>query len=314
MALVMPKWLPADRSPKQLMPFLGAIIAGVLAIVLLVQVQQGLQLKRELQLAQRQVGELTQQTQSLTQQLDQSLGDRKRLGEQVETLRKQFGSAEAQLDAARRQAAELEEKFQQMSSERTELQTKFASLTDEHAQQQQRLRDTEEQKADLERSVTHLRQRLALLKRDYGRLQEQLNAMQSMSQVNTGVVSVSGPMTPGAAMMAQAAPASLPRLAEATMELPPIIVRKDQAGMMMPVRGRVVEVNDAHRFLVLDKGSEDGVRVGASFDLVRGSSTVGRARAVRVRPRLTACDVVKSNTPGPVHVGDLALERASAAR
>ena len=74
-------------------------------------------------------------------------------------------------------------------------------------------------------------------------------------------------------------------------------------------RGRLVEVNDTHQFVVVDKGSLDGVRIGMVFDIVRGTSTVGRAKAVRVRSNLAACDVMRSRTRGTLQVGDVVMQR-----
>lgn len=85
-------------------------------------------------------------------------------------------------------------------------------------------------------------------------------------------------------------------------------MRKDQAAIATAVRGRLVEVNDPHNFVVVDQGSQDGVRVGMAFDIVRGTNTVGRATVVRVRPHLSACDIVRAKTPGPLQSGDLAVQ------
>jgi len=94
------------------------------------------------------------------------------------------------------------------------------------------------------------------------------------------------------------------------VELPPIVVRKDQAGMSMPVRGRIVELNEPHQFIVVDKGSMDGVHVGMVLDIVRGATTIGQATVVRVRPKLSACDIVRTKTPGPLQIGDAAVQRS----
>ena len=96
-----------------------------------------------------------------------------------------------------------------------------------------------------------------------------------------------------------------------TVELPPIIVQKDLPARSIPVRGRLVEVNADHNFVIVDKGSLDGVRVGMTFDILRGNGSIGRVTAVRVRPQLTACDIVRANTPGPVQIGDLAVQSGS---
>ena len=86
------------------------------------------------------------------------------------------------------------------------------------------------------------------------------------------------------------------------------MVRKDQAQGAGPIRGRVLEVNRMHNFVVLDKGSEDGVRAGMRFDVLRAMQPVGQATVIRVRPQLAACDLVPAGTPGLVQVGDLAVQ------
>jgi hypothetical protein len=78
---------------------------------------------------------------------------------------------------------------------------------------------------------------------------------------------------------------------------------------MTPVRGKVLESNDQHHFIVIDQGSMDGVREGMVFDLLRGGAPVGRTMAVRVRPKLAACDIIRANTTGTVQVGDIAVQR-----
>ena len=92
--------------------------------------------------------------------------------------------------------------------------------------------------------------------------------------------------------------------ASRTVELSPIIVRKDQAGVASSVQGRVVEVNEAHQFVVVDQGREDGILLGMTLDVIRGTARVGRVRVVRVRPQMSACDVIRSDTVDPLQVGD----------
>ena len=103
-------------------------------------------------------------------------------------------------------------------------------------------------------------------------------------------------------------PIAAPSAISGSVELPPIIVRKDQAGMAIPVRARLLEVNEPQNFVVVDKGSADGVRVGMAFDILRGAQAVGRATVVRVRPQLSACDIIRRQTSGPLQPGDVAVQ------
>lgn len=102
---------------------------------------------------------------------------------------------------------------------------------------------------------------------------------------------------------------ALPGLASQTIELPPIVVRRQPTAWGTLVRARVVEINPSHRFIVIDQGADQGVRAGMTFELSRGGGTIGQAVAVRVRPRLSACDVVGSDVAEAVRVGDLAVQR-----
>jgi hypothetical protein len=86
--------------------------------------------------------------------------------------------------------------------------------------------------------------------------------------------------------------------------LPPIIVRKDHADVASVAQGRVVEVHEAQQFVVVDQGSQDGILLGMTLDVIRGAARVGRVRVVRVRPQMSACDIIRSDTVGPLQVGD----------
>ena len=97
-------------------------------------------------------------------------------------------------------------------------------------------------------------------------------------------------------------------MAPQTIELPPIVVSKNQAALAAPVRARLIEVNRTHQFIVIDKGSGDGVRIGMTFEILRGGGMVARAVAVRVRGRLAACDLVSSRSGGRPQVGDVVVQ------
>ena len=71
----------------------------------------------------------------------------------------------------------------------------------------------------------------------------------------------------------------------------------------------MVNVNERQRFVIIDKGSEDGVREGMAFDIVQQGSLVGRATAVRVRPKLAACTLLANGRTSPLIAGDLVVQR-----
>ena len=98
-------------------------------------------------------------------------------------------------------------------------------------------------------------------------------------------------------------------------ELPPVVVQHqsgvDRAKKPVQVHGRLLQVNESERFIVLDKGSQDGVRLGMVFNLMRGTVVIGRATVVRIRPQLSACTILRTDARGPAQVGDLAVQSGS---
>lgn len=61
----------------------------------------------------------------------------------------------------------------------------------------------------------------------------------------------------------------------------------------LPSSGRVLDVNPELEVIVLDQGSESGVRHGMEFAVVRQERWIGRIRAVDVRERISGAEVIE---------------------
>jgi len=309
--MALPRWPASGGAPKQLvLVVLGLAVAGGAAVLWKLHQQQVDQLSHQLGLSQEQVSALKDQNTQLTRQLESVRAERAGLDERLSSLRAQLVSATGDLERSQVAFNELQDRLKEFSEERTQLRRQVTSLTEERARDQQQIEELGARKAELEQSAARLRERLALLDRDYRKVAEQLAGLQTAPHPGVSVVSSYGPSATQPTGSAETNQQGLPSLIAGTVELPPIIVRKDRAGMSIPVRGRLVEVNEPHAFVVLDKGSLDGVHVGMVFDVVRGSSTVGRATVVRVRPQLSACDVLRQHTVGPLQSGDEVVQRS----
>ena len=297
-------WPSIKNSPKPIVPLFAALAIVAVGALFVGQLQQLNHLRQALTLSQRQVEQLHAEKEELSQQLEGLQASRKDLEDRVSSLRTELTSASTDLQQARAGLEQLKEKYQQLTDERSQLQQQLASATSERDEARAQEQHLEQGNAELTRAVSRLRERLALLDRDYRQLAQKLEQLQTSPTSTVGAVSAAGPiLNPSGA--ASASSATIPQM---MVELPPIIVRKDQAGMAVPVRGRLLEVSEPHHFVVVDKGSQDGVRVGMAFDILRGASAIGRATVVRVRPQLSACDVTRAQTPGPLQVGDLAVQ------
>ena len=287
---------------------MGVAAVG-LAAVIVSQQQRMRSLEGQLAQSRQQLQQLEAQNQTLTQQMSAIEADRQGLDARVKTLRNELTSASANLDRSRLSLEELQGKYDTLNATYTAVEGQMSSMAAERDKARQEAKAFEQGNTELERSVSRLRERLTLMDRDYRQLTEQLATAQAAPSFGVSAVVATGPTN-----HADSAAPAVAALAPGTVELPPIVVRKDQAGMAIPVRGQVVEVNEPHHFIVVDKGSMDGVSVGMTFDILRGASTIGRASVVRVRPQLSACDILRAKTSGPLQAGDQALQSGSGFR
>ena len=304
--------LPLGISlPKLLVPFIAAVVVIGGGALYMGKVKQLEQLEQMLAQARQQLTQLKSQSEALQQQLSAAEANRRNLDENNNSLRKEIASAAADRDRFRSELDGWDERYRTLERSKAALETQMASAITERDVAKQDVERATNEKTELQRATMRLRERLTMLDRDYHQLSDQLAKLQAAPSAGLSGLSVIGAADPGSAAVPSATPAVWTQAPGGTVELPPIIVRKDQAGMSMPVRGRLVEVNDPHQFIVVDKGSQDGVRVGMVFDIVRGSATVGRATVVRVRPQLSACDIFRAKTPGPLQTGDQAVQAGS---
>ena len=89
------------------------------------------------------------------------------------------------------------------------------------------------------------------------------------------------------------------------------MVHQDMTVAVQPITGHVIQVDPMHRFAILDRGSTHGVTSGMVFSVLRGTTPIGRATVVRLRPDLSACDALPANRTDEFHVGDLAVQVGS---
>jgi peptidoglycan hydrolase CwlO-like protein len=314
---------PLARTPKALLPVILVVIAvAALGMTLAGRIQENTRLKQDLDRRLQELARLQAEREDLLGQVESLQAANQEKDERISSLRTQLSSLSADVENVRTTFGELQARYEKMAVEREQLQTQLASTSSERDSAQQRLKQIEGEHAELERLSSRLRERLSLLDRDYQQLSQKFLQVEALHrQQETQAMWAPNPAVPSVDLSGSggaAAPAASPTSGQAptssipgTVELPPIIVQNNQVARSIPVRGRLVDVNDTHNFVIVDKGSLDGVRVGMSFDIMRGNGAVGRVMAVRVRPQLTACDIVRPRTPGPVQVGDLAIQSGS---
>lgn len=307
------------RTPvvKIVLVALPILVIGGLAFVVTRLGSQVEQLQGTLADRERQAEELAEANTQLTRRLEQLVQEREQTQAELETARRQLEGLTVELQQAQDAMAALQVDYDQVRESSATLEQQLAALQEQYDARQQRIVALERERETWERSISRLRERLAFADRDYQRMAQRLAALERRPQPAQQDIAALGASEP-AAVAAPAAdpPTPVPvvtRIREqqpGAVELPPIIVGKHRAQAAGPVRARLVEVNEPYRFVVIDKGTQDGVRLGMTFNIVRrAGAVVGEARVVQVRPQLAACDVVRMKGAEPPRVGDAAVER-----
>lgn len=296
--------MPMGRGPKLLVPLVAAVAAVGAGAVFLGQSQQLQAVKQQRDAAQQDAAKRRAENESLTQQLTSLQTERKTLEERLASVRTQLASATGDLEKTRASLADLTAQHEQLATERSALHVQVATITSERDEARLKSMRLAQRNDEATRALSRMRERFALLTRDYKQVSDKLAAIESTPPPSINLVgTVGSPELSAPPAFAASAPAG-------AVELPPIVVRTDgEASSGAAVRGRLLDVNPMHNFVVVDKGSQDGVRVGMEFDILRGSASIGRATVVRVRPKLSACDIVRSKTSSQLQAGDTAVQR-----
>ena len=278
-------------------------MGGVLSQRLSEETRAVARLKEEAARSQAQAAQLESHNQELTEQLGVVQNERKSLSERVAALNAQLASATSDLEQSRVSLDDAKSRNDQLAQERAQLQTELTdaiSARDQIKQQAQRL---EQENDALQQTAGRVRERMALLERDYQQLADTLVSRGTAPTVDSSAVATT------TASVDPSAVNNPPLAIPGAFELPPIVVREDHGDAAVSVRGRLVDVNEPQGFVVVDKGSSEGVRVGTEFEILRGTMTLGRVTVARVRPHLSACDVAHADASGPLQVGDVAVQR-----
>ena len=287
---------------------LGAVVLIGGAVALLPMLRLG-QLQQQVSSQRQQLDSLTTQNAQFQQQLVAAENERKALESRLAGVRTQL--AEATEEVAKSHDAQSRYDLLKDEHGRLELQLTQALEERDHAKEQ--MMRLEEDKSQMERAAAKARNRLALLEREYQEAIEQLSHAKqadagavSVASTGTGMASQRGASPTSSVSPAMGTPPTISSLQ--TIELPPIVVRKEAGrSLAAPIRGRLIDVNPAHRFIVIDQGDSGGVWVGMPFDILRGDRRIGQAVAVRVRSQITACDLMVSHEPPTI--GDLVVQR-----
>lgn len=294
------------------------VVGGLVAVSAVVGATAGallhaLQTQQSLGQQRDALERITAERARLHEQVGALEGERRDVEARMAELRAQLSSTESELSWVRDSLEQLQTQYETLESDHTLLTQRTERLLEERQTAQNTAQQLEHENERLEQVAARLRVRYELLDRDYQRLMEQRATIGDASRAPAPSPlsqESSGSRKPVADSTGSPAE-SMPAL-DRTVELPPIVVRKDGAWRPPtrdPVQARVIDVNPTHQFLVIDKGAADGLYLGMSFDVLRDGQPIGQAVVIRVRPRVSACNIILSHADESVRPGDLAVQR-----
>lgn len=322
-----------------------APIAGLALITLgalgsyAMQWQRAERLEYDLLEAQGQVAQLLRQNQEIMRRFGELQLERQALDDRILSLASQLKAATGALEYANGRLEESQRLAKQLAHLQEQHQQQIALERTGRQSARQEAQQLKRDKTVLERSVTRLRQKLAYLERDYRKLSGRVTSAQQSHHPGVQVIGElrpaqpalagvgasslldeSGPEASGIGQSRRAAASEGGRfevagadpatLRPGSVELSPVVVRTPQPGMAVRLSGQIVSVDDAQRFVIIDKGSLDGVQEGMAFDILQGQAAVGQATAVRVRPHLAACTLDQQQQGAALRQGDTAVQRS----
>lgn len=90
------------------------------------------------------------------------------------------------------------------------------------------------------------------------------------------------------------------------VELPPIVVKGEEAvNDLKIISGKVIALNDANNFVVINLGENQGLSIGRKLDVYRNNVSIGRIEVVQTRKNISAADIIKLDPKRKIKVGDI---------
>ncbi len=73
------------------------------------------------------------------------------------------------------------------------------------------------------------------------------------------------------------------------------------------LKGKILNVNEAHNFVVLDIGKKDGVKQGMEFKVYRAGKQIATVKVRMLRDDVSAADIISLNDGDSIKVGDVVV-------
>ncbi|MFA7345034.1 MAG: hypothetical protein WC003_12085 [Terrimicrobiaceae bacterium] len=232
-----------------------------------------------------------------------------------------LAAAKDDLVSTQQQAQQKTATFDQVQSE---LKTAKATVETVTAEKAQAVAQAETLKTDLEKNKTEaagLADQIKAKADEITKLNADLEeAKVKANATQTTTTAPAGPSPEDQAIIAEkeAVIAQLQKDLESSRGQLEVLRKKDYDRMALKMRngleGRILAVNQAWNFVVLNLGDKNGVVGNAEMLIKRGSQLVGKVRVTSVEPSTSIADIVANSVPRGVNIqpGDNVIYQATA--
>ena len=198
---------------------------------------------------------------------------------QLDYNQKLLDSMSQEVVRERNDKVKIQDSFKIIKNESQTLVRQLKSLNNRKANLDKKVQDLQEGKTSVDRRLSEMDAMLTDRIAQIDELKNQLDAIRS------------GKAVPEIAVKSKE-----------SVELPAIVVRspspekKDKSGAAVFL-GKVLAINQENKFVIIDIGTNAGVKVGDSFNVYRDNKNIGAISVIQARGDISACDIKRETMP-----------------
>ena len=242
-------------------------------------------LKDQLKSSQLSNEQLLRDKNSLELDVKGLLREREDLGRQIEYSKKLMDSIAQEAVRERNDKAQIQNSLNAIKSENAVLRKQLNSLNNRKTNLEKNFQALQEGKKVIEQRLNDMELMLSESNVQINKLVERLKTIKSAARPQ--------------ALSAQPG--------EEAVELPPIVVRPKglEPGLseLGVPEGKILALNKENNFVVIDLGTEAGVKTGDIFQVYRGEERIATIEVIQARHNIAACDIKLERAA--IDIGDI---------
>lgn len=270
-------------------------------------------LKATIEQSRNELSQITEERNALEGRIEEIQTAKVKIEERLRQEQNKIGAMSTDLEKERISrlsvAESLSENFSRVKREKEVLQTELSRVSQEKIGLEQeldqvrtRLQEINEKRDQLAGQVQEINQVLATRLKEIDQIrtiyEKTIEESQQIARVEKDVVELPPIVVKGTVSK---------NTAEAALSPPPV-PKQGTATLEEVKNGKIVSVNEKFHFVVINLGRDDGVLDGMSFHVYRDGEERGIVRVTEARQKISACDIVKTEPPGPLREGDLVIQ------